>query len=185
MKYLRQCIRNILLESFNSYDKLSKEENLELRMLEHSKEHVNLDNNVAIAKAFQYYSETTTMPLYRGIYGPEERIISNLQSGDTFKLGRVTSLSENFSIAKRFASLNKMIELVPGAKGCFSLAGLLTNWFDTWTAKDPYDYEMQDGDWRKESALREAEWLIPGNTTFKLLEIKEKDGIIIYKVESI
>ena len=77
-----------------------------------------------------------------------------------------------------------MIELVPGAEGCFSLVGLIVHRFDEYKKRDPYDYKMQDGEWRRESALREAEWLIPGNKTFKLLEITERDGIIIYKVES-
>ena len=184
MKKLRQYIRKILLESFKSYDKLSPEENLELRMMEHSKDHINLDNNVAIAKAFQYYSETCEVPLYRGIYEPEARILENLQSGDTFELGRVTSLSENINVAKKFATLGKMIELAPGAEG-FSLVGLIVHRFNEWEARDPRDFEFQDGDWRRSSALRESEWLIPENATFKLLEITERDGIIIYKIESI
>ena len=71
MILLRETIRRILLETFDSYDKLTRDENLELRMMEHSKDKIDLENNVAIAKAFQYYSETCEAPLYRGIYEPE------------------------------------------------------------------------------------------------------------------
>ena len=184
MRLLRETIRRILLESFDSYDKLTPEENLELRMMEHSKDHINIENNVAISKAFQYYSEPCTKPLYRGIYEPEVRIIENLQPGDTFQLGRVTSLSENFEIAKRFAELDKIIELAPGAKG-FSLVGLIVHRFNEWEARDPRDFEMQDGDWRRGSALRESEWLIPEDTTFKLLEVVEQEDKLIYKLETV
>ena len=132
MKLLRETIRRILLETFDSYDKLTKDENIELRMMEHSKDHINLENNVAIAKAFRYYSETSSMPLYRGVYNTETRILESLQIGDTFQLGRVTSLSESFRIAKRFAKLGNMIELEPGAEGCFSLVGLIVDDLNQW-----------------------------------------------------
>ena len=95
MKLLREAIRRILLESFDSYDKLTREENLELRLMGHDKSHIDLNNNVAISKAFQHYSEVCDMPLYRGIYEPELRILENTPPGSTFQLGRVTSFSEN------------------------------------------------------------------------------------------
>ena len=185
MNLIRQTIRRILLESFDSYDKLTRDENLELRMMQHSKSHIEIENNPAIEKAFQYYSETSTVPLYRGIYIEEVRIIENLQLGDTFQLGRVTSLSENFKIAKRFAKLGKVIELVPGATECFSLVSLIVHRFNEWEARDPRDFKEQDGDWQRGSALREAEWLVPEDMTFELLDISERDGIIIYKIKSI
>lgn len=184
MKLLRQMIRRILLESFDSYDKLTKDEQIELRMMEHSKAHINLENNVAIAKAFRYYSETTSMPLYRGVYNTETRILESLQVGDTFQLGRVTSLSESFKIAKRFAKLGNMIELASGTEGCFSLVGLIVNDLNQWEAKDPRDFKEQDGDWRRDAALREAEWLMPADATYKLLDISERDGVTVYKIES-
>ncbi len=185
MRLLRETIRRILLEAFDSYDKLTDDENLELRMMEHSKDHINLENNVAIAKAFQYYSETSTVPLYRGVYNTETRILEGLQVGDTFQLGRVTSLSENFNVAKNFAKLGNMIELAPGAEGCFSLVGLIVHRFNEWEAMDPRDFEMQDGDWRRDAALKEAEWLISGDTTFQLLGVEERDGKVIYKIKTV
>ena len=185
MKLLRETIRRILLEAFDSYDKLTRDENLELRMMEHDKGHINLENNVALEKAFRYYSETSTVPLYRGVYNTETRILESLQVGDTFKFGRVTSLSENFNVAKGFAKLGNMIELMPGAEDCFSLVGLIVHRFNEWEARDPADFEMQDGAWRRGSALREAEWLISGDTTFQLLDISERDGKVVYKIKTI
>ena len=93
MKLLRQAIRRILLEAFDSYDKLTPDENLELRLMGHDKSHIDLNNNVAIAKAFQHYSEVCDMPLYRGVYNTETRILESLEVGDTFQFGRVTSLA--------------------------------------------------------------------------------------------
>ena len=183
MKLLQETISRILLETFGSYDKLTRDENLELRMMEHSKDHIDLENNVAIAKAFQYYSEACEVPLYRGIYEPEARILEDLQVGDTFQLGRVTSLSENIKVAKKFAELGRMVELVPGAEG-FSLVALIVNRFNEWEARDPRDFEMQDGDWRRGSALREAEWLMPGDTTYELLGASERDGMTVYKIRA-
>ena len=185
MKLLRRTIRRILLEAFESYDKLTPDENLELRMMEHDKGHINLENNVALEKAFRYYSETSTMPLYRGVYNTETRILQSLQVGETFQLGRVTSLSENFEIAKGFAKLGNMIELEPGAEGCFSLVGLIVHRFDEYKKRDPYDYKMQDGEWRRQSALREAEWLLPADATYQLLDISERDGKVVYKIKKV
>ena len=185
MRLLRETIRRILLEAFDSYDKLTDDENLELRMMEHSKDHINLENNVAIAKAFQYYSETSTVPLYRGVYNTETRILEGLQVGDTFQFGRVTSLSENFNVAKKFAKLGNMVELAPGAEGCFSLVGLIVHRFDEYKKRDPYDYKMQDGEWRRQSALREAEWLLPADATYQLLDISERDGKVVYKIKKV
>ena len=103
MKLLRKTIRRILLETFDSYDKLTREENLELRLMGHDKSHIDLNNNVAIAKAFQYYSEVCNVPLYRGVYEPEVRILETVEPGGTFQLGRVTSYSENEAIGIKFA----------------------------------------------------------------------------------
>ena len=50
MKLLRETIRRILFEMFDSYDKLTRDENLELRLMGHDKSHIDLNNNVAIAK---------------------------------------------------------------------------------------------------------------------------------------
>ena len=184
---IRKLVRHIIKESlsFDSYDKLTPEENLELRMMEHDKSHIHLENNVAIEKAFQYYSETSTMPLYRGIYEPEAQILEGVQTGDTLQLGRVTSLSENPKVAKKFATLGKMIELIPGAEGCFSLVGLIVHRFNKWEARDPRDFDMQDGDWRRNSALREAEWLLPENTIYELLEVIDVDGITVYRIKTV
>ena len=77
-----------------------------------------------------------------------------------------------------------MIELVPGAIG-FSLVGLIVHRFNEWEARDPRDFEMQDGDWRRGSALREAEWLISGDTTFELLEVIKNDGHVVYRVRAV
>ena len=185
MNVLRKTIRRILLESFDSYDKLTREENMELRMMQHDKGHIKLEDNVAISKAFQHYSETSTMPLHRGVYNTETRILQSLQIGDTFQFGRVTSLSENFKIAHKFAKLGNMIELAPGAEGCFSLVGLIVHRFNAWEARDPRDFKMQDGDWRRGSALREAEWLMPADTTYELLDVIEREGKTVYKIKTV
>ena len=185
---IEEIVQRILSEgtTFENYDKLTPDENLELRMMEHSKDHVeDLENSVALAKAFQYYSETSISPLYRGVYNTETRILESLEIGDTFQFGRVTSLSVNEKIAKRFAKLGNMIELVPGADGCFNLAGLIVDRFDKWEAKNPTDFEMQDGPWRRDSALREAEWLLPMDTTYELLDISERDGLTVYKIKTV
>lgn len=186
MKLLRQTIRRILLETFDSYDKLTPDENLELRLMGHDKSHIDLNNNVAIAKAFQYYSEVCNMPLYRGVYNTETRILEALEIGDTFQLGRVTSLSENEGIGIKFAkrNLGNMIELVPGATG-FSLAGIMIQRYNAWEARDPYDFKMQDGEFQRHVAQKEAEWLMPADTTYELLDISERDGVTVYKITEI
>ena len=186
MTLIRQTIRKILLESFDSYDKLTRDENLELRMMVHDKSHIDLNNNVAIAKAFQHYSEVCNVPLYRGVYNIETRILESLEIGDTFQFGRVTSLSENESIGIKFAkrNLGNMVELVAGAEG-FNLSHLVIQRYNQWEARDPYDFKMQDGDFQRHVAQKEAEWLMPADTTYELLSITEKDGIIIYKIKSI
>lgn len=184
MKLLRQAIRRILLEAFDSYDKLTPDENLELRLMGHDKSHIDLNNNVAIAKAFQHYSEVCDVPLYRGVYNTETRILEGLEVGDTFQFGRVTSLSENESIGLKFAkrNLGNMVELVAGATG-FSLAGIMIQRYNEWEARDPNDFEMQDGEYQRMVAQKEAEWLMPADTTYELLDISEKDGVTIYKIE--
>ena len=125
------------------------------------------------------------MPLYRGVYNTETGILEGLEIGDTFQFGRVTSYSENEKIAKKFAKLGNMVELMPGATGCFSLVGLIVHRFNEWEARDPNDFEMQDGDWRRESALREAEWLLPNDATYELLDIFERDGLTVYKIRKV
>ncbi len=179
-------VENVIMESakFSSYDAFTREENLDLRMMEHDKGHINLEKNSAITKAFQVYSETTTVSLFRGIYNTETKMFSNMQPGDTFRFGRVTSLSENFEIAKKFG-YGKMVELVPGTEGCFSFVDFLVDYYDGWKRKDPMDYEMQDGDWRKGSAEREAEWFVSGDTQFQLLDVAERDGKIVYKIKTL
>ena len=180
-------VENLIMESakFSSYDAFTKEENLDLRMMEHDKGHIDLENNSAIAKAFQVYSEITTVSLFRGIYNTETRMLSNMQPGDTFRFGRVTSLSENFEIAKKFAKNKKIVELVPGTEGCFSFVDFLVDYYDGWKRKNPMDYEMQDGEWRKGSAEREAEWLVSGDTQFQLLDVAERDGMTVYKIKTL
>ncbi|HBQ61876.1 MAG TPA: hypothetical protein DD671_20305 [Balneolaceae bacterium] len=108
-----------------------------------------------------------------------------MQPGDTFRFGRVTSLSENFEIAKKFAINKKIVELVPGTKGCFSFVDFLVDYYDGWKRKDPMDYEMQDGEWRKGSAEREAEWFVSGDTQFQLLDVVERDGMTVYKIKTL
>ena len=148
--------------------------------------HIDLNNNVAIAKAFQHYSEACNMPLFRGVYNTETRILEGLQVGDTFQLGRVTSLSENESIGMRWAKRNRgnMIELVAGAIG-FNLAGIMIQRYNAWEAKNPSDFRMQDGEYQRQVSIDEAEWLMPADTTYELLDISEKDGVTVYKIKTV
>ena len=44
---------------------------------------------------------------------------------------------------------------------------------------------MQDGDYQRMVAQKEAEWLMPADTTYKLLDISEEDGVTIYKIEMV
>ena len=186
MNKRKYSLKRMLLESFDSYDKLTPDENLELRLMGHDKSHIDLNNNAAIAKAFQHYSEVCNMPLYRGVYNTETRILEGLEVGDTFQLGRVTSLSENEGIGIKFAKRNRgnMIELVAGAKG-FCLAGIMIQRYNAWEARDPNDFEMQDGEYQRSVAQKEAEWLMPADTTYKLLDISERDGVVVYKIEEV
>ena len=190
MKHLRQYIRNILLNEakFNDYSAFTPEERRDLKLMEHDKDHVDIENNAGLAKAFKLYSETTTVPLYRGIYDVERTLLSGKNPGDVFQFGRITSMSENYAVAKKFAKRNQtntIIELTPGAPGCFSLVGFLVHRYETWEEMDKYDYQMQDGDWRKESAEREAEWFLQGGANFQLLEITQQGEITIYKIKSV
>ena len=75
-----------------------------------------------------------------------------------------------------------MVELVAGATG-FSLAGIMIQRYNEWEARDPNDFEMQDGEYQRMVAQKEAEWLMPADTTYELLDISEKDGVTIYKIE--
>lgn len=186
MKQLRHLIRKILIESFDSYGKLTREEKLELRLMGHDKSHIDLENNTAIKKAFQYYSEVCNVPLYRGVYNTETRILEGLEVGDTFQLGRVTSLSENESEGIWFAKRNRgnMIELVAGATG-FNLAAIIVQWYDAWEARDPRDFKEQMADHPRSVAIEEAEWLMPGNATYELLDISERDGVTVYNIRMV
>ena len=186
MKLLRKTIRKILLEAFGSYDKLTRDENLELRMMVHDKSHIDLNNNVAIAKAFKHYSEVCNVPLYRGVYNTETRILESLEIGDTFQFGRVTSLSENENIGIKFAKRNRqnLVELVAGAEG-FSLAKLVIQRYNQWEARDQRDFEMQDGNFQRSVVMKEAEWLMPGDATYELLDISERDGLTVYKIRMV
>lgn len=186
MNKSKYSLKKMLLETFDSYDKLTKDENLELRLMGHDKSHIDLNNNVAIAKAFQHYSEVCDMPLYRGVYNTETKILESLQVGDTFDFGRVTSLSENEGIGTKFAkrNLGNMVELVPGARG-FNLAGIMIQRYNAWEARDPRDFAMQDGEYQRDVAVKEAEWLLPAETTYKLLDISERDGITVYKIKAV
>ena len=186
MKLLRETIRKILLEAFDSYDKLTADENLELRLMGHDKSHIDLNNNVAIAKAFEHYSEVCNVPLYRGVYEPEVKILESIEPGDTFQLGRVTSLSENENIGIKFANRNlgSMIELVPGAEG-FNLAGIMIQKYNSWEARDPNDFKMQDGEFQRSVAQKESEWLLPADTTYVLLDVSESNGLTVYKIKTV
>ena len=186
MKLLRQTIRRLILEAFDSYDKLTRDEQLDLRLMGHDKGHIDLENSTAIKKAFQYYSEMCNAPLYRGVYNTETRILEGSQVGDTFQLGRVTSLSENESEGIKFAKRNRgnMIELVPGAIG-FNLAAIIVQWYDAWEARYPRDFEEQMADHPRKVAKDEAEWLMPADATYELLDISERGGVTVYKLQMV
>ena len=183
-------LKQLLVEEaiIDNYDALTPEEILDLKFMEHDKGHIDIENSTAIAKAFEYYSQTSPVPLYRGIYDIEKSMLSNMNAGEIFQFGRITSMSENFGIAKKFAKNNQtnaIVELLPGAKGSFSFVGFLVQQYTMWKQKDPVDFEEQDGEWRQGSAEREAEWFVSGNTDFEFLEMEELDGIIIYKIKAV
>ena len=183
-------LKQLLVEEaiIDNYDALTPEEILDLKFMEHDKGHIDIENSTAIAKAFEYYSQTSPAPLYRGIYDIEKSRLSNMNTGEIFQFGRITSMSENFGIAKKFAKNNQtnaIVELLPGAKGSFSFVGFLVQQYTMWKQKDPVDFEEQDGEWRQGSAEREAEWFVSGNTDFEFLEMEELDGIIIYKIKAV
>jgi hypothetical protein len=186
MKLLRKTIRGLLLESYGGYDKLTREENFELRLLGHDKNHIDINNSLSVSKAFEHYSEPCSMPLYRGVYNTESRILESSKVGDIIQLGRVTSLSENESIGMKWAKRNRqnMIELVPGAEG-FNLAALIVHYYDKWEAEDPYDFKMQDGDWPRQVAQKEAEWLMAADATYEVLDISQRDGVNVYRLRMV
>ena len=186
MKLLRKTIRTILLESFGSYDQLTHNEKLELTFMGHDKSHIDLNTSTAIAKAFKHYSEVCNMPLYRGVYRTETRILQGTQIGDTFSFGRVTSLSEKESIGLHWAKSNygNMIELVSGARG-FNLTAQMLQWYDEWKARNRRDFMMQDGEYQREVAEIEKEWLMHQTTKYTLLDVYEKGGVTVYKIEMV
>ena len=96
---LRRIVRQQLIEQA-TYDQFSEDDVEDLTLLVHDKGHTYLNNNPAIEKAFRLYGETTTMPLYRGVYKVEAQILQSQNIGDTFQLGRLTSFSENKDTAQ-------------------------------------------------------------------------------------
>ena len=181
---LRRIVRQQLIEHA-IYDQFSEDDVEELSYLLHDKDHTDLNNNPAIAKAFRLYGETTTMPLYRGVYKVEAQILQSQNIGDTFQLGRVTSFSENKNIAQGFASQGVMIEVVPGAKGCFNLMAFHVDFLNKVEAESPESFDMIDGDYQREESRREAEWLFPADTIYELLDTSEEGGFMVYKVKKV
>ena len=181
---LRRIVRQQLIEQA-TYDQFSEDDVEELSYLLHDKGHTNLNNNDAIAKAFRLYGETTTMPLYRGVYKVEAQILQSQNIGDTFQLGRVTSFSENKNIAQGFASQGIMIEVVPGAKGCFNLMAFHVDFLNKVEAESPESFDMIDGDYQREESRREAEWLFPADTIYELLDTREEGEFMVYKVKKV
>ena len=181
---LRRIVRQQLIEQA-TYDQFSEDDVEELSYLLHDKGHTTLNNNPAIAKAFRLYGETTTMPLYRGVYKVEAQILQSQNIGDTFQLGRVTSFSENKNIAQGFASQGIMIEVVPGAKGCFNLMAFHVDFLNKVEAEDPAGFDMIDGDHQRAESIREAEWLFPAGATYELLDTSEEGGLTVYKVKKV
>ena len=181
---LRRIVRQQLIEQA-TYDQFSEDDVEELSYLLHDKGHTNLNNNPAIAKAFRLYGETTTMPLYRGVYKVEAQILQSQNIGDTFQLGRVTSFSENKNIAQGFASQGIMIEVVPGAEGCFNLMAFHVDFLNKVEAESPESFDMIDGDYQREESRREAEWLFPADAIYELLDTPEEGGLIVYKVKKV
>ena len=181
---LRQIVRQQLIEQA-IYDQFSEDDVEELSYLLHDKDHTALNNNPAIEKAFRLYGETTTMPLYRGVYKVEAQILQSQNIGDTFQLGRVTSFSENKNIAQGFASQGIMIEVVPGAEGCFNLMAFHVDFLNKIEAESPESFDMIDGDYQREESRREAEWLFPADSTYELLDTPEEGGLTIYKVKKV
>ncbi len=187
MKITRSQLRSIIKEAVEqaTYDQFSDADVEELSYLLHDKDHTDLDNNPTIAKAFRLYGETTTAPLYRGVYEVEAQILQSQNIGDTFQLGRVTSFSENKNIAQGFASQGTMIEVVPGAKGCFSLVAFYVDFLNKIEAEDPAGFDMIDGSYQRDESLREAEWLFPAGATYELLDTPEEGGLTVYKVKKV
>jgi hypothetical protein len=181
---LRRIVRQQLIEQA-TYDQFSEDDVEELSYLLHDKGHTDLNNNDAIAKAFRLYGETTTMPLYRGVYKVEAQILQSKKIGDTFQLGRVTSFSENKNIAQGFASQGIMIEVVPGAEGCFNLMAFHVDFLNKVEAESPESFDMIDGDYQREESRREAEWLFPADAIYELLDTPEEGGFMVYKVKKV
>ena len=185
---LRLLVSQQLIEQA-TYDQFSDDDVEDLGLLVHDKDHTYLNNNPAIEKAFQLYGETTTMPLYRGVYKVEAQILQSQNIGDTFQLGRVTSFSENKNIAQGFASQvasqGIMIEVAPGAKGCFNLTAWHIDFLNKVEAESPEDFDMIDGDYQREASRGEAEWLFPADATYELLGSSEESGFMVYKVKKV
>ena len=185
---LRRIVRQQLIEQA-TYDQFSEDDVEELSYLLHDKGHTDLNNNDAIAKAFRLYGETTTMPLYRGVYKVEAQILQSQNIGDTFQLGRVTSFSENKNVAQGFASQvasqGIVIGVVPGAKGCFNLTAWHIDFLNKVEAESPEDFDAIDGNYQREASRREAEWLFPADTIYELLDTREEGEFMVYKVKKV
>ena len=57
--------------------------------------------------------------------------------------------------------------------------------YNQWEARDQRDFEMQDGNFQRSVVMKEAEWLMPGDATYELLDISERDGLTVYKIRMV
>lgn len=135
-------------------------------------------------------SEQFPFDLYRGVSNSLLRQLQGKDIGETFDLRRVTSFSEDFKIAKDFASFEiygtKTILHVVGPVNAFPYSKHMMHIL--LAAPDSEFCEVNTEKHRKDNVdmvINEQEWMINECTRMRVVDIidDEQTGMCIYKVE--
>ncbi len=124
----------------------------------------------------------STKPLYRGVYSGEFKIYkNNIRPGGKIVFNRITSFSEDFKIARSFASSGYILESTRTDKA-FCYYDFLSKHIEDIKRIPPGEHDsLDDPEAVVRYAQEEKEWLIPKKSTFNIVEVYQQDGLTFVK----
>lgn len=133
------------------------------------------------------YSEVPKKPLYRGIYRQEQsRINEQLEEQGYARLNRYMSFSEDKAIAKKFAEVHVVLELLPASspklKG-FNYHQRLKDYILSIPLEEAFS---GDEEWRDdliEGVEEEKEWIYPVGYKFKVVGTRKEGQYTILTIQ--
>lgn len=178
-------------KSFSEYLDLTEDEIHTINYLVHDKGHISYPKAMReVESVIRKYTEPAPV-LYRGLRGPSDddrnewttkhqgEMHLDFSVGTVVNIDHVLSFSEDIEVAKGFSEI--VMKLV-NAKG-FSMWEYFIQDLNNLQAEDPDAYDSVDGDFLKEGYEEEKEWLIKGNTKYKVISVYQDEEYTIIECE--